>query len=269
MPKSDNYLVPTHSKIKLSDYDPDDTGKFRSKEHADDVLRKHQEKLSELQELLYADASHALLVVLQGLDAGGKDGTIRHIFTGVNPQGCQVTSFKQPTPEELRHDFLWRVHRAVPERGMIGIFNRSHYEDVLVVRVHGKISKKEVSRRFDEINSFEETLVRNNIAILKFFLHTSKDEQKKRLQERLEDPTKYWKVSPSDLKERQYWDSYLEAYEDVFRHCSPKRAPWYIIPANKKWYRNVVISQILVDTLSGLKLKYPKAQFDISGLKVS
>jgi polyphosphate kinase 2 (PPK2 family) len=152
---------------------------------------------------------------------------------------------------------------------MIGIFNRSHYEDVLVVRVHGKISKKEVSRRFDEINSFEEMLARNNVVVLKFFLHISKDEQKKRLQERLEDPAKYWKVSPSDIKERQYWDSYIKAYEDVFRHCSTRRAPWYIIPANKKWYRNVVISQVLVDTLAQLKLKYPKPQFDISGLKIS
>jgi PPK2 family polyphosphate:nucleotide phosphotransferase len=269
MPKTDSYLIPPHTKVKLSHYDPEKTGKFRSKEHADDVLRKHQEKLSELQELLYADASQAVLVVLQGLDAAGKDGTIRHIFTGVNPQGCQVTSFKQPTPEEMRHDFLWRVHRAVPAHGMIGIFNRSHYEDVLVVRVHGNISRKEVARRFDEINSFEEMLVRNNIVLLKFFLHISKDEQKKRLQERLEDSTKYWKVSPSDLKERQYWDSYTNAYEDIFRHCSTRRAPWYIIPADKKWYRNVVISQILVDSLSALKLKYPKPQFDISGLKVS
>lgn len=269
MAKKNTYLVPPHSKINLDDYDPDDTGHFRSKEHAEDVLRKHQEKLSELQERLYASANHSFLVVLQALDAGGKDGTIRHIFSGVNPQGCQVTSFKEPTPEELRHDFLWRVHRAVPAHGMIGIFNRSHYEDVLVVRVHGKLSAKELSRRFDEINCFEDMLVRNNVVILKFFLHISKDEQKKRLQERLDDPSKYWKVSPSDIKERQYWDAYVRAYEDVFRHCSRKRAPWYIIPANKKWYRNVLISQILVDTLSGLKLKYPKPQFDISSLKVS
>ncbi|HVO62825.1 MAG TPA: polyphosphate kinase 2 family protein [Terriglobales bacterium] len=269
MPKTNDYLVPPHTKVKLSDYDPDDTAKFRSKEHAEAVLRKHQEKLFELQELLYADTSHSLLVVLQGLDAAGKDGTIGHIFSGVNPQGCQVTSFKEPTPEELRHDFLWRVHRAVPARGMIGIFNRSHYEDVLVVRVHGKLSKKELSNRFDEINSFEENLARNNVLILKFFLYISKDEQKKRLQERLDDPKKYWKVSPTDLKERQYWDTYIEAYEDVFRHCSTKRAPWYIIPANKKWYRNVVISQVLVDALAGLQLKYPKPQFDIPGLKLS
>ncbi len=269
MGKSNSYLVPPHTKITLADYDPDDTRSFHDKARAEVALRKHQEKLSDLQELLYADASRALLVVLQGLDAAGKDGTIRHIFTGVNPQGCQVTSFKEPTPEELRHDFLWRVHRAVPRCGMIGIFNRSHYEDVLVVRVHNKLSHKELSRRFDEINCFEETLVRNNVVILKFFLNISKDEQKDRLQARLDHPTKYWKVSPADIKERQYWDSYIEAYEDVFRYCSTKHAPWYIIPSNKKWFRNVAISKILIDTLAGLKLRFPKPQFDISGLKVS
>lgn len=268
MNTTDTYLVAPHSKVKLSDYDPDDTGKFKDKTGADAVLLKHREKLFKLQELLYADASRALLVVLQGFDAGGKDGAIRHIFTGVNPQGCQVTSFKEPTPEELRHDFLWRVHKAVPGHGMIGVFNRSHYEDVLVVRVHGNLSKKELADRFDEINSFEKMLVRNGVVILKFFLHISSDEQKQRLQARLDDPTKYWKISPSDIKERQYWDKYVDAYEDVFRYCSTKRAPWYIIPANKKWYRNVAISGILLETLSRLKLKYPKPNFNISDLKV-
>lgn len=268
MSKPDAYRVPPHTKVKLSDYDPDDTGTFDDKTKAVEVLCKHQEKLSQLQELLYADARYSLLVILQGLDAAGKDGTIRHIFSGVNPQGCQVTSFKEPTPEELHHDFLWRVHRAVPARGMIGIFNRSHYEDVLVVRVHGHLSKKELAHRFDEINSFEENLVQNGVLVLKFFLHISKDEQKARLQARLQEPTKNWKVSPADIKERQYWDDYVKAYEDVFRHCSTKHAPWYIIPANKKWYRNVAISQILVDTLKGLKLRYPKVKFDISQLKV-
>jgi PPK2 family polyphosphate:nucleotide phosphotransferase len=268
MNKSKDFLVPSNRTIKLSDYDPDDTGRLRSKSHANEILAKHQQRLFELQELLYADASHALLVVLQGLDAGGKDGTIRHIFTGVNPQGCQVTSFKEPTPEELRHDFLWRIHRAVPAHGMIGIFNRSHYEDVLVVRVHGSLSKKELARRFDEINAFEKMLVRNGVVILKFFLHISKGEQRDRLQTRLDDPTKFWKASPSDMKERMYWDKYVEAYEDVFSHSSSESAPWYIIPANKKWYRNVRISQILVDTLTGLKLKYPKPKSDIPGLEL-
>ena len=268
MNKIYSYQLAGKNKVSLSDYDPDDTGKFHSKAQALRDLAKHQEKLFELQELLYADASRALLVVLQGMDAAGKDGTIRHIFTGVNPQGCQVTSFKVPSPEELQHDFLWRVHRAVPARGMIGIFNRSHYEDVLVVRVHQNLSRKELANRFDEINAFEEMLVRNGVIILKFFLHISQEEQKIRLESRLQQRTKYWKVSPSDLAERQYWDDYLEAYEDVFRYSSSKDAPWYIIPANKKWYRNVAISQILVDALAALKLKYPKPKFKIARLKV-
>lgn len=268
MAKSSPYLVEPDSKIKLSDYDPDDTGDLNSKPKADKLLEQHREKLFTLQELMYAEARHSLLVVLQAMDAGGKDGTIRHIFTGVNPQGCQVTSFKKPTEQELRHDFLWRVHRAVPARGMIGIFNRSHYEDVLVVRVHGNLSKNELKDRFQAINDFEDLLVENGTTILKFFLHISKDEQRDRLQARLDHPHKYWKVNPEDLKEREYWDDYMGAYEDVFRHCSQKHAPWYIIPANKKWYRNVAISQIIIDALDGLKMKYPKPNFDVSKMKV-
>jgi PPK2 family polyphosphate:nucleotide phosphotransferase len=268
MPHSLPHHVPFDKKIKLSDYDPDDTGRFKGKAHANASLRKNQEKLFELQELLYAEDSRALLVVLQGMDAAGKDGTIRHIFTGVNPQGCQVTSFKEPTPEELRHDYLWRVHHATPARGMIGIFNRSHYEDVLVVRVHQGLSPDELSSRFEAITNFEQLLADNGTTILKFFLHISRDEQKKRLQERLDHPTKYWKVSPSDLKERSFWDQYQEAYEDALSHTSKKHAPWYIIPANKKWYRNVAISQILVKTLDDLNMKYPKSKFNISKMKV-
>jgi PPK2 family polyphosphate:nucleotide phosphotransferase len=268
MAKSSPYLVDPTSKIKLSDYDPDETGGFKSKARAEAILEKHRRKLFEMQELMYAEAKRSLLVVLQGLDAAGKDGTIRHIFTGVNPQGCQVTSFKKPTEEELRRDFLWRVHRATPARGMIGIFNRSHYEDVLVVRVHGNLAKNEVTERFKAINDFEDLLVENGITILKFFLHISKDEQRDRLQARLDDRQKYWKVNPEDLKERQYWDMYVEAFEDVFRHCSTKHAPWFIIPANKKWYRNVVISQIIIDALEALDMKYPKPQFDVSKMKV-
>jgi PPK2 family polyphosphate:nucleotide phosphotransferase len=239
MPKSNPYLVEPDSKVKLSHYDPDDTGDLNSKSKADKLLEQHREKLFTLQELMYAEEKHSLLVVLQAMDAGGKDGTIRHIFTGVNPQGCQVTSFKKPTEEELKHDFLWRVHRVTPARGTIGIFNRSHYEDVLVVRVHGNLTKGELKDRFRAINDFEDFLVENGTTILKFFLHISKDEQRDRLQARLDHPQKYWKVNPEDLKERQYWDDYMDAYEDVFRHCSRKRAPWYIIPSDKKWYRNV------------------------------
>ncbi len=266
--KKNHYLVEPDTAVKLADYDPDDTGKYKNKGQAEAKLDAHRQRLFELQELLYAEDKRALLVVLQGMDSAGKDGTIRHIFTGVNPQGCQVTSFKVPTDEELQHDFLWRVHRAAPRRGMIGIFNRSHYEDVLVVRVHQKLPKKEVERRFEEINNFERELSDNHTHILKFFLHISKDEQKKRLEARLEDPQKYWKISPSDLAERQYWDDYVEAYEDVLSECSTKHAPWYIVPANHKWYRNVAISEILLDVLDGFKMKYPKAKIDIKKLKV-
>lgn len=268
MAKSSPYLVEPDSKIKLSNYDPDDTGDLNSKSKADKLLEQHREKLSTLQDLMYAEAKHSLLVVLQAMDAAGKDGTIRHIFTGVNPQGCQVTSFKKPSLEELKHDFLWRVHRATPAGGMIGIFNRSHYEDVLVVRVHGNLSKNVLKDRFQAINHFEDLLVENGTTILKFFLHISKDEQRDRLQARLDDPQKYWKVNPEDLKEREYWDDYMDAYEDVFRHCSRKHAPWFIIPANKKWYRNVAISQILIEALDGLEMKYPKPKFDVSKMKV-
>jgi PPK2 family polyphosphate:nucleotide phosphotransferase len=268
MAKSSPYLVEPDTKINLSDYDPDNTNGFKSKSRADAILDKHRKKLFQAQELMYAEAKHCLLVVLQGMDAAGKDGTIRHIFTGVNPQGCQVTSFKKPTEEELRHDFLWRVHRATPARGMIGIFNRSHYEDVLVVRVHGNLSKDELQERFKAMNDFEDLLVEHGTTILKFFLHISKDEQRDRLQARLNHPQKYWKVNPEDLKERQYWDDYMQAYEDAFRHCSRKHAPWYIIPSNKKWYRNVAISQIIIEALDGLKMKYPKPQLDVSRMKV-
>jgi PPK2 family polyphosphate:nucleotide phosphotransferase len=268
MAKSSPYLVEPDSKIKLSDYDPDDTGDLNSKSKADKLLEQHREKLSTLQDLMYAEAKHSLLVVLQAMDAAGKDGTVRHIFTGVNPQGCQVTSFKKPSLEELKHDFLWRVHRATPARGMIGIFNRSHYEDVLVVRVHGNLSKNELKDRFQAINHFEDLLVENGTTILKFFLHISKDEQRDRLQARLDDPQKYWKVNPEDLKEREYWDDYMDAYEDVFRHCSRKHAPWYIIPANKKWYRNVAISEVIIEALNELEMKYPKPNFDVSKMKV-
>jgi PPK2 family polyphosphate:nucleotide phosphotransferase len=264
----DRYLIRPHTKVKLSDFDPDETGDFKNNEEAEVILERHRTRLFELQELLYAEDKRSLLVVLQGMDASGKDGTVRHIFTGLNPQGCQVSSFKQPAGEELQHDYLWRVHRRVPARRMIGIFNRSHYEEALVVRVHGNLSKDEVKERFEAFNNLEELLVENQTVILKFFLHISKDEQKKRLQERLDHPQKYWKVSLDDIKERRFWDDYAKAYEDVLRHCSKKHAPWYVIPANKKWYRNVVISQILVDKLESLKMTYPKPQFDLKKIKV-
>ena len=262
------HIIEVNTQINLADYDANDTGNYKDKIQAEAKLQAHRKRLFELQELLYAEDKRALLVVLQGMDGAGKDGTIRHIFTGVNPQGCQVTSFKVPTDEELQHDFLWRVHKATPRRGMIGIFNRSHYEDVLVVRVHQKLSRQEVERRFEEINNFEQELTENHTHILKFFLHISKDEQRKRLQARLDHPKKYWKVSPGDLTERQYWNDYVRAYEDALSHCSTKHAPWYIVPANHKWYRNVAISEILLDVMEGFKMKYPKPKLDIKKLKV-
>lgn len=262
------FLVKPHAKPQLPHFDPDDTGGFPDETLAAAVVEEHRAKLDELQQRMMAESKHSLLVVLQSMDAGGKDGVIRHIFSGISPQGCQVTSFKVPNEEEIRHDFLWRVHKRAPPLGTIGIFNRSHYEDVLVVRVHKLIGKGEVRRRFDEINEFERILALNGTTILKFFLHISKEEQRKRLQERIDEPEKNWKISQSDLQERKRWEEYMEAYEDTFRHTSTKHAPWHIIPANHKWSRNAIISQILVGTLEGLKMKYPKPSFDVSKVKV-
>jgi PPK2 family polyphosphate:nucleotide phosphotransferase len=208
-----------------------------------------------------------VLVVLQGMDTSGKDGTIRHVMTGASPQSCKVTSFKQPTSHELAHDFLWRVHQAVPEKGNIGIFNRSHYEDVLVVRVHKLVPKKIWAARYDEINRFEKYLAENGTTILKFFLHISKDEQKRRIEERIANPTKHWKLSPADIEERQYWDDYTEAYEDAISRCSTKYAPWFIIPANHKWFRNLAVSKILVEALEKMNPKYPTLELDIARMK--
>lgn len=243
--KDSKYLVRPNTRLRLAEFDADDTGEFKDRNEADAVLKHYRKRLFELQELLYAEDKHAVLVVLQGMDAAGKDGTIRHIFTGVNPQGCEVHSFKEPVGDETQHDYLWRAHNATLKRGMIGVFNRSHYEDVLVVRVHRQISQDVLKQRFQQINAFERTLVENGATLLKFFLHISKEEQGDRLQARLDHPRKYWKVSPSDIAERKFWDEYQKAYEDVFYQCSGGYAPWYIIPANKKWFRNVLISRIL------------------------
>ena len=221
-------------------------------------------RLDELQYLLYAEHQHALLIVLQGMDASGKDGTIRHVMSGFNPQGCRVTAFKVPTSEEADHDFLWRVHRAVPAKGDIAIFNRSHYEDVLVARVRTLVPKEVWSRRYEQINQFESLLKENDVTIVKLFLHISKDEQKERLEERLKDPTKQWKLAVADFDNRKYWDEYIAAYEDALARCSTDAAPWYIIPADRNWVRNLAITQILVETLESLKMKLPKPTFDRS-----
>jgi PPK2 family polyphosphate:nucleotide phosphotransferase len=256
------FLVPPGTSVKLTDYNPDDIIGVSDKQEAEGKLAKLRKQLSDLQLVLYAEHKHALLVVLQALDAGGKDGTIRHIFTGVNPQGCAVTAFKVPTPEEADHDFLWRIHKAVPPVGMIGIFNRSHYESVLVERVHNLVPQDVWKKRYGQINSFEEMLSANRVHILKFFLHISKDEQKRRIESRIHDKSKNWKMSMSDIKERERWDNYQAAFAEAISKCSTSYAPWYIVPANKKWFRNVLISQVIVNCLRGLNMQLPKGEFD-------
>ncbi|HEX8984244.1 MAG TPA: polyphosphate kinase 2 family protein [Bryobacteraceae bacterium] len=255
------------AKAALSRIDPADTNGFKSKQEANGRLAKNIERLYELQYRLAAENRRSLLIILQAMDAGGKDGTIRHVMTGLNPQGCRVTSFKVPTGEETRHDYLWRIHRAAPAFGEIGIFNRSQYEDVLVVRVHDLVPKAVWSQRYDQINEFERMLHDNGTTILKFFLHISKDEQKKRLEARISDPFKNWKIAPADLAERKHWDAYQEAYEDAIRKCSTKWAPWFVIPANFKWFRNLAVSEIIADTLEAMKPKPPKASTDVSKLQ--
>jgi len=250
-------LIPPGTHVKLSDYDPDCTGGYKDKDAAQDKVERHTERLAKLQEVMWAEGKHSLLVVLQALDGGGKDGTIEHVMHGVNPQGCQVTSFKVPTEEELAHDYLWRVHKATPRRGYIGIFNRSHYEDVLVVRVHKLVPDEVWQQRYEQINQFEKLLAAAGTTILKFFLHISKKEQKERFEDRLRDPAKNWKFSAGDVKEREYWDDYMRAYEDALSRCSTPWAPWYVVPADHKWYRDLVVSQVIVETLEKLDMHYP------------
>lgn len=255
---SREFVIEPGANASLAKRDPENTGAFRDKAVALRDLKKNIERLADLHELLYAESRRALLIILQAMDAGGKDGTIRHVMTGVNPQGCQVTSFKVPSGEETKHDYLWRVHKAIPPSGYIGIFNRSHYEDVLVVRVHKLIPKEVWTRRYDEINAFEKMLAANDVRILKFFLHISPGEQKKRLEQRLSDPIKNWKVSDADFAERKLWDDYMQAYEDAIAKCSTEWAPWHVIPADRKWFRNLAVSSIIVETLESMDLKYPR-----------
>jgi PPK2 family polyphosphate:nucleotide phosphotransferase len=274
----EQFRVPVGEKIRLKDYNPgwkqsvefEDFGKDAVKERAQQILTQDLADLAEAQELLYADDRHAVLIVLQAMDAAGKDGTIKHVMSGVNPQGCQVFSFKKPSVEELDHNFLWRYSKALPERGRIGIFNRSYYEDVLVVKVHPelvgrqlprkkeKLGKKFWEHRYEDINAFERHLVRNGTLILKFFLHVSKEEQKARFLERLSRPEKHWKFSPADLAERGYWDDYMGAYEDAFSATSTKWAPWYIIPADYKWVTRAVVADIVTTAIRDLDLEYPE-----------
>ena len=266
MKLSKRFVVSPHKPVKLHNFDPDDTAGFEKGDKTHARLEKNISRMDNLQYRLYAEGKRALLIVLQGMDASGKDGTVRHVMTGLNPQGCQVTSFKVPSPEEAKHDFLWRIHKAMPPRGEIGIFNRSHYEDVLVVRVHELVPKSVWSARYDEINAFEKLMSDNGVTILKFFLHISKKEQLERLDERIKDPDRNWKIGEADFKERQRWDNYVKAYEAALSRCSSSAAPWFVIPSNKKWFRNIAVSQIIVETLERMDPKFPKPSVDLSKL---
>lgn len=250
------YAPKPGSKIRLKDYDPDDKGKL-SKDKAKAETDVLQERMQALQERLYAEGKQALLIVLQAMDTGGKDGVIRKVFEGINPQGVRVAAFKAPTPEELAHDFLWRIHEETPPKGYIGIFNRSHYEDVLIVRVNNLVPPEVWQKRYEHINAFEKLLADSGTRIIKFYLHISKDEQKKRLQDRLDTPEKQWKFSLGDLPVRERWDDYMTAYEDAITKCNTEHAPWHIIPANNKWYRDWLIANVIVETLESMNPQYP------------
>ena len=265
------YCITDGDKFRLKDIDPGDTGELvaEDKERAKEALQTGVEALAELQDMLYAQNHWALLIVLQAMDAAGKDGTIKHVMSGINPQGCQVASFKAPSTEDLNHDYLWRCQKHLPERGRIGIFNRSYYEEVLVVRVHPEILEKQkvppelvgkdvFEKRYKDIRSFERYLSQNGILIRKFFLHVSRKEQKRRFLERLEMPEKNWKFSASDAKERGFWKDYMEAYEELIRQTATEESPWYVVPADNKWYTRVIVAAAIIDALASLDLKYPE-----------
>lgn len=266
--KTSKFKVPPGKKVKLSDYRTDYIGDIESKKDASKLLKANTKKMAELQDRLYAHDRYGLLLIFQAMDAAGKDSTIKHVMSGVNPQGTQVFSFKQPSAEELDHGYLWRIAKAVPERGRIGIYNRSHYEDVLVVRVHDLIKCQKIPKKFDndgiwrkrfnQIKNFEKYLYENGIITIKFFLHISKDEQRKRFLRRLDIPSKNWKFSAADLKEREYWEDYQKCYEEAIAATSTGYAPWYITPADKKWFTRLVVSNVIIDTLQSLKLTYPE-----------
>ena len=271
--KHDALIVTPGKKIRLKDFDPGSTGKYQSKDEAREKLEADTSRLAEYQDVLYAQNTYALLIIFQAMDAAGKDGTIKHVMSGVNPQGTQVFSFKAPSAEELDHDYLWRYHKAVPERGRIGIFNRSYYEELLVVRVHPEflhtqqlppetLTKDIWKRRFSEINDFERYLVHNGVEVLKFFLNVSREEQRRRFLARLNTPEKNWKFSANDVKERACWDDYHEAFENVFSHTSTKWAPWYVIPADHKWFTHIAVADIIISKLKSLHLKYPTVDKD-------
>jgi len=262
------------SKVRLADIDPrsapgfDEAEKSIAKARALAELTDNVQACAELQYRMYAENKHGILFVLQGMDTSGKDGVIRHVFSGLNPQGCHVTSFKKPSEYEADRDYLWRIHAATPPRGEIAVFNRAHYEDVLIVRVHNFVPQTIWEPRYEAINQFEQYLANNHITIIKIMLHISKDEQKERLQARLDDPRKNWKFNPADLAERKFWDAYQEAYEAVLSRCSTEHAPWYVVPADRKWYRNWAVSKILRDTLESLNIKFPPPMCDVSKITI-
>lgn len=258
------YRILSGTRVTLADWDPNDKSEYPlSKQEARQYLRELNTELETLQELLYAEHKHQVLIVLQAMDTGGKDGTIRHVLEGVNPSGVKVASFKVPSKAELDHDYLWRIHKQTPRKGEIVIFNRSHYEDVLVVRVHKLVPEKVWRKRYDQINDFERLLCEEGATILKFYLHIDKAEQKTRLQARLDDPQKHWKFSLGDLEERELWPDYTKAYEEAISQTSTDWAPWYIIPSNRKWYRNLIIARIIIETLKNLDMKFPQPQINL------
>jgi PPK2 family polyphosphate:nucleotide phosphotransferase len=265
----ERYRVVPGSQIRLADHDPNDAGPYQRRRDALSDFEDARARLDLLQERLWAEHRRSLLVVFQAMDTGGKDGVIRGVFSGVNPQGCRVANFKQPSAEELDRDFLWRIHQRVPGHGLIGVFNRSHYEDVLVVRVHELVPPAVWRQRYGLINDFEHLLSSNGTTILKFFLHISKQEQEERLEKRLADPTKTWKFSVNDARERQFWDDYMAAYEDALSRCSTDEAPWFIVPANRKWYRDLVVARVLADTLARLDPRPPKPDAAIEKIKIA
>lgn len=266
-----NFAIKPGSKVTLAKHDPADTNGFKDKDAAEKAVADNVARLNEMQEVLYAENKRAVLLVLQGMDGSGKDGTVRHVMSGLNPMGVTIVSFKKPTEEELDHDYLWRVHKVCPARGDITVFNRSHYEDVLIVRVNEWIDKAECQRRFRQINDFERMLTDNGTTIIKCFLHISKDEQRERLEARLHDPLKNWKFQPGDIDVRKQWGLYMGkggAYETMLRETSTEHAPWHIIPADKKWYRNLAVSGLLLATMEEMKLKMPKPVKDWAKVKV-
>jgi len=254
--------------FRLAEIDPRDTGGFPDKAAAHEILKGNQERLQDLQQRLYAEGRRALLIVLQGMDASGKDGVIRHVMGAFNPQGVCVTSFKVPTPEELAHDFLWRVHRAVPGRGLVGIFNRSHYEDVVVVRVKELVPREVWAKRYEAINDFERLLADNGVTLVKLFLHLSPGEQAEQLADRQREPEKQWKFSPGDLKERSRWPQYMAAWDDALTRCNTAWAPWYVVPADRKWHRLLVASRVVLEALERLDPRYPEPPPDIGSHQI-